>query len=263
MKGEFTMKNLRKNNVFVVALLLSVISVSALAKTGQDVIDEMKEEYGNYNDQVVTLRLQTYDKGKMINDRQVILFNKDDNGTQKSLLKFLSPKDVEGVGLLDQGDDNMYLYLPEFHKEKRIAGSAKNGSFMGTDFTYADLSLINYDSSDYKAELIKETNDVYELELQEKDQTSVNYSKLIMTVRKSDLFPTSIVFYNTDGKLEKVLSSYDVTQAGKYKYPKKLEMENKITNHKTVIHLQEPEFDVGLADSIFTVRSLQRSKIRY
>ena len=51
------------------------------------------------------------------------------------------------------------MYLPEFNNVRRIAGSAKNGSFMGTDFTYNDLSLINYDTSDYDAKLIKEDNE--------------------------------------------------------------------------------------------------------
>lgn len=257
------MQKVKTKQVLMVLCLMMLMSFGASAKTGKEVLDDIKNAYGDFQSQVVTMKIQTYDKGKLINDREVLLLTKNQNNVEKSLLKFNSPKDVAGVGLLDQGDGVMYLYLPEFHKEKRIAGSAKNGSFMGTDFTYTDLSLINYDSSEYSSELIKETKEIYELELKEKDQANANYAKLIMTVRKSDLFPTSVSFYNKDGKVEKVLTSYDVKSYGKYKYPQKLQMENKLTNHKTVILLKEPEFDKDLNDSLFTVRTLQKTKIRY
>jgi hypothetical protein len=153
--------------------------------------------------------------------------------------------------------------LPEFHKVRRIAGSAKNGSFMGTDFTYNDLSFVNYDTSDYAATLIGETAEEYEVELRDKNEKDAAYEKVHMTVRKSDWFPVKIVFYNTDGKLQKELTAFDVTPYGKYKYPKKLEMVDVLADHKTEILIGEPEFDRELAEDIFTTRTLQRSKIRY
>lgn len=237
-------------------------TLPALAMTGQDVIDRVKDEYGDFQSQVVTMRIKTYDGKSLVTDREVVVLTRKHGDVDQSILKFLSPKDVEGVGLLDQGDDIMYMYLPEFGKVRRIAGSAKNGSFMGTDFTYNDLSFINYDTSDYESELLEETAENYELELLSTDRDSA-YEKVLMTVRKSDWFPTKVVFYNTEGKLQKELSAFDVTQYGKYKFPKRLEMVDIIANHSTEIFLDEPEFDRELDDSLFTTRTLQRTKIRY
>lgn len=247
----------------VILLVLVLMGSPVMAMTGQEVIDRVKDEYGDFQSQAVTMVLKTADKNGPINEREVLLLTKKYGEKEKSLLKFLAPTDVQGVGLLDQGDDVMYMYLPEFHKVRRIAGSAKNGSFMGTDFTYRDLSLINYDSSDYESELIDEDNQVYELELIAKDQEESGYEKILMTVRKSDFFPTKLVFYNKEGKLQKELLAFDVTQYGKYKFPKRLEMNDFLSSHRTEVLLNEPEFDLDLKDDLFTTRTLQRSRIRY
>jgi outer membrane lipoprotein-sorting protein len=239
------------------------ISLPAMAMTGQDVVDRVKDEYGDFQTQVVTLNIRTYDGESLVTDREVILLTRKSGDMEKSLIKFLAPKDVEGVGLLDQGEDVMYMYLPEFHKVRRIAGSAKHGSFMGTDFTYNDLSFVNYDTSDYEAKLVEETADVYEVELRDKNEKDASYEKVLMTVRKSDWFPINVVFYNTDGKLQKELKAFDVTTYGNYKYPKKLEMVDILANHRTEILVGEPEFDRELDDDIFTTRTLQRKRIRY
>ena len=191
----------------LVTALVMVGALPALAMTGQEVIDRVKDEYGDFQSQVVTMNIKTYDGKSLVTDREVILLTRKSGDVEQSLIKFLAPKDVEGVGLLDQGDDVMHMYLPEFNKVRRIAGSAKSGNFMGTDFTYNDMSFINYDTSDYEATLIDETNEVYELELRTIDDKDSSYEKVLMTVGKSDWFPTKVVFYNTEGKLQKELTA--------------------------------------------------------
>ncbi len=256
----------KKKAIIVLSLvtILSLGATSAWAMTGQEVIDEVKDRYGNFDSQVVTLTTQCFEGEKQINERKIVLVSQNVGDLTRSVLQFQSPADVKGVGLLDQGDDQMYMYLPEFHKVRRIAGSAKNGSFMGTDFTYNDLSLINYDSSDYQSELIKEDNQFYHLELIDKDQAEADYAKLLMFVRKNDFFPTRVEFYAKDtGKLKKVLTAYDLTDYGKYKLPQKLVMEDLTTQHKTVIYLTDPEFDRQLDKDTFSERNLRRSRLRY
>ena len=70
-------------------------------------------------------------------------------GDDKQIMWFLSPADVKGSSFLrmsyDDKDDDMWIYLPAFGKVRRIASSAKNGSFMGTDFTFEDLAKGNHD----------------------------------------------------------------------------------------------------------------------
>ena len=58
---------------------------------------------------------------------------------------FESPSDVQNTGLLSVDydgakDDDQWLYLPSLHKATRISSGDKSGSFMGTDFTYSDMT---------------------------------------------------------------------------------------------------------------------------
>ena len=46
-------------------------------------------------------------------------------------------------------DDDQWLYLPALKKTKRIASGDKSGSFMGSDFSYADMTDRKLDRYDY------------------------------------------------------------------------------------------------------------------
>jgi hypothetical protein len=65
-------------------------------------------------------------------------------GEERQIMWFLEPADVKGTSFLKienkTGFDDMRLYLPAFKKVRRIASSAKSESFMGSDFTYEDMT---------------------------------------------------------------------------------------------------------------------------
>ena len=77
-----------------------------------------------------------------------------------SAMFFLSPADVKNSAFLtydydeSNRDDDQWLYLPALRKSKRIAASDKSGSFMGSDFTYSDMTKRDLDDYDYT--LLKE-----------------------------------------------------------------------------------------------------------
>src|SRR3954463_10275106 len=61
----------------------------------------------------------------------------------KSVVRFTAPADLAGAGFLQvqkrTGDDERYLFLPELKRSRRISGNLRGNSFMGTDFSFADL----------------------------------------------------------------------------------------------------------------------------
>ena len=78
------------------------------------------------------------------------------DGGDKSLMEFLSPADVKGTKFLNyehaQKDDDQWLYLPALKRVKRISSKNKSGAFMGSEFSYEDVSSFNIDKYDYKQE---------------------------------------------------------------------------------------------------------------
>lgn len=64
--------------------------------------------------------------------------------TEKRIIKFVAPAEVEGTGILifdheDQADD-MWIYLPALRKTRRIVSTEKSNSFMGSEFSNADMT---------------------------------------------------------------------------------------------------------------------------
>ena len=76
------------------------------------------------------------------------------------MMFFLDPPDVRDTAFLtydygqDGKDDDQWLYLPAFRKVKRIAVSDKDGSFMGSDFYYGDMT--RRELSKYDFQMIQE-----------------------------------------------------------------------------------------------------------
>ena len=62
----------------------------------------------------------------------------------KSLFVFDQPRDVRGTALLThahiKGQDDQWLYLPALKRVKRINAARRSGSFMGSEFSYEDMS---------------------------------------------------------------------------------------------------------------------------
>ncbi|ACL02457.1 conserved hypothetical protein [Desulfatibacillum aliphaticivorans] len=78
--------------------------------------------------------------------RKIKSFRKDFGEDTHSILFFEEPADVRDTSFLtfdyddESKDDDQWLYLPALKKVKRIASSDKDGAFMGSDFTYGDMT---------------------------------------------------------------------------------------------------------------------------
>ena len=79
-----------------------------------------------------------------------------DGEVLRSYVRFSHPTDVSGTQLVivDNPDkvDEQLLYLPALKRTNRIAGKARKGSFMGSDFSFEDLEIS--DSSAAKHSLV-------------------------------------------------------------------------------------------------------------
>jgi len=172
------------------------------------------------------------------------------------VMKFRKPADVKGVGFLVLADDQMYIYLPEFHRIRRIASHSKKESFMGSDFSYEDMGTSGF-SKYYEAKLINETPEYYVLELKRKPEADKPYSKIKMWIKKESMLPVKMELYDNSGELTK-LAEEVVKKVGKYWIPVKIKMTSVKKGTYTVLEMTNIELDKGLKASIFTKRFLKR-----
>ena len=96
-----------------------------------------------------------FDKRQKKRIRKLYSFKKDKGKDTYGILFFLHPADVKNTGFLTYDyddpdkDDDQWLYLPALRKTKRIATSDKDGSFMGSDLNYADMTSRDLEDHDF------------------------------------------------------------------------------------------------------------------
>ena len=176
-------------------------------------------------------------------------------GTDKRMFRFTLPASQAGIAVLSLPDDIMYLYLPAFGKERRIATSAKNQNFAGTDFSYDDMESKSY-SEKHTPKLLKTEGDVYVIELIPKLKKS-SYSKLIVRIHKTHYYPIAMEYYDKGNKKVKA-AKYTFEKIGNYWNASEIEMTNLKKNHKTKMLMFDVKYDTGLTDDDFTVRKLKQ-----
>lgn len=181
------------------------------------------------------------------------------SGKDKRLIKFLAPAAVNGIGLLVENENEMYLYLPAQSKIRRIEGGIKNDDFQGTDFSYNEMGSYEY-KNDYEASVASEDAKLYTLNLKLKKGSDRVYDKIVMTVDKADFVPQKLELYKNNA-LVKIMSIGETHQNGKYIIPSRIRVENVQKKHYTEMTLENVLFDQDLeGQSVFSKRYLKKKE---
>lgn len=236
-----------------IVLFLGVVSVGHAADPVQ-ILQEVEDSLNAPIDREATLKMQLVDKAGNTKNRELTILQK---GPEKRLIRFNAPADVKGVGFLVLEDDLMYLYMPAFAKVRRIASHVKNENFMGTDFTYDDMSQSDY-VKDYTPVLKDETDQHYVLELTPKPKSEIDYSKLVMWANKQTMLPDTVEFYDRSSRLLKTMIQTETKQIDGYWTPQHIEITDVQDKHKTIMELENVKHDQGIPDKRFTQRYLRR-----
>ncbi len=177
----------------------------------------------------------------------------------KRLVKFTAPGDVAGMGVLVEGADTIYVYLPDFKKVRRMGTHVKNQTFMGSDFSFEDMSQTSY-ASTFTPKLVGEEGTDYVLELAQKPGLDLEFPRVKMWVAKEHFQPTRMEYMDASGKKLKTQQRSDFKQdSPEHWQPMKIVVtDHRRNGHSSEIIFVTSKIDSGLSDDLFSVRSLQR-----
>jgi outer membrane lipoprotein-sorting protein len=230
------------------------LNAEELTLTATQILEKVDDVINAPPDQDLRINLILIDKKGKEKMREISMLQK---GSDKRMVKFLSPADQRGIAFLSLPGDIMYLYLPAFNKVRRIASHVKNTQFAGTDFTYEDMEAIRF-SEKYLPELLKKEEDHYVLQLKSREGMKSDYSKLIVWVRMENFYPTKIEYYDKGDTLYKIMIREKIEKVDGYWISRESEMEDLKAEHKTRMIIVDVKFDSGLSDDKFTERYLSR-----
>jgi len=246
----------------IVCLFVSGIVACAGTETtltADEIMDKMEETAPDYTTQKTISEMILLDKDGNEEIRDMVMFSqKVENDQTNTLVRFLSPKSVKGVTLLNINDgEKIYLYMPAYNKPRRIAGSSKSDEFMGTGLSYEDMSM-DYKDKDYEKTLLQETDDTYIVEVLPSGE-DLSYEKIIIHVDKAKFYAKKVEFYETMNELTKTLTINQIKIDDKGKVtPMEIEFTDMVEEDKTKIVMKEIEYDIELSSDFFSIRTLSK-----
>jgi hypothetical protein len=204
--------------------------------------------------------------------RQMAVITKlyDNGNTEKKLIRFLAPADVKGVGFLTFDykvkDDNKWIYMPALRKTRRIISSENAKSFMGSEFSYADMTLPNIEEYSYKLLGQEMVNGIscFKIEIIPIDDDIADengFSKKISFIGKNNFVLRKAIYFDLFGDKEKIMEVESVVEVDKihHKYRmKKIVMTNLQNDRKSISEIEEIQYNPSIPAEYFTTRYLER-----
>jgi hypothetical protein len=265
---------MRKLFLMVVSTLLSTTLIAS--DNAREIMNKV-DARDDGNSVISTMQMTLIDKKGKKRIRQMRTYAQDiDINTEHKSIFFLSPSDVKNTAFLtydysaDEKDDDQWMYLPALKKTKRIPASDKDAAFMGSDFSYADMTDKELD--DYSFRLVKETSikrkegkvPVWVIESTPISQAVIDetgYKKSTLYIRKDNYVLTRAKFYLKKGsrvkymdvrKLEKIDGIWVAMQTTM------TTKQGKKTLHKTVLTNSDVEINKRINGNMFSIRRIEK-----
>lgn len=195
--------------------------------------------------------------------------NSDKKNEQKYFIYFYQPADVDGMTFMvykyPQKEDDRWLFVPALDLVKRIAANDKRSSFVGSDFTYEDVSGRDLQEDLFtitKEDKIQERSCLV-LKSTPKNPKGSDYSYKLSWIDKENFLPLREEYYDLRGELYKVFSAEEIKEISGFWTVTKRKMQNVKNGHQTLVTFKEVVYNVGIDDDLFTERYLKRPPAKW
>ena len=224
------------------------------------------------------LRMRLFDRQQRVRERELTILTKRPRESAKNatsgagdriLIRFTYPNDIKGTAFLvwehPDGDDERFLYLPGLGRTRRIAGAEAQDSFVGSDFTYEDISGRELD--DYTYSMVEQDATwtapdgqrvpAYRIESRAKD-AQARFPRVVSTVRKDNFVIVHADIHNRRDERQKVYDVRRLEQVQSIWTLSEIVMTNTAEQTHTELVVKSVRYNTGLEEADFSRRELER-----
>jgi len=252
--------------------LIIIYPIEAESKsTGKEIIQK-SQDVSQLKGMEAISEMTIIDKKGRSRIRKIAQISKlyDNGNLEKKLVRFLAPADIKGTGLLTfdykNKDDDIWLFMPALRKSRRIVSSEKAKNFMGSEFSYADMTPPNLEDFNFQNLGTEEVEGVicHKIKMTPKKEDIADengFSQKIPFIDVKIFVIRKAVYHDLSGELHKILMVKEVKEIDKenHKYrPTHLIMENKQNGRKSILKMNQIKYSPKLEDKYFTVRYLEK-----
>jgi len=248
-------------------MAIAQLAATDPAAAGRAVFTAADERQSGFGDFEVDLRMLLRSRSGSSVERELDLAQMEipDQG-DRLLVVFQTPKAIRGTALLSHGqitrEDDQWLYLPALKRVKKIASRNRSGPFLGSEFSYEDLSSQEVGKYDYRyiSEEPCGEQSCYLVERRPGESIYSGYLRQVFWIDTTALRTWKVEYYNRGDRLLKTLTAHDFQlHKDRFWRADRLVMQNHVTGKSTELHWENFRYGVGLvAERDFSTTSLRR-----
>ena len=252
---------------YLIVLLVMLLPFEAFAISAEDVMKKSQASFlyqgKDFKARVV---MKLISKGGAERVRELTMLRKnfgEAGGEQKFFMYFVQPADVKDMTFMvykyPAKDDDRWLFVPAINMVRRIAAQDKTSSFVGSDFTYEDVS--GRDIQDDTHAMVKEeklgARDCYVVKSTPK-KGDVDYAHKLSWVDKVNFLPLKEEYYDKKGELSRVFTAEEIKDVKGFSTITKRTMKNLQSGHRTEVAYTKTDYNIGIEASLFSERYLKQ-----
>jgi outer membrane lipoprotein-sorting protein len=254
----------------VVLALLGALAVPAAAEESAEEVLACLRRNAPRSALVQSVELIAVGRGGEVRTQSAKLSVKRfEDGLARLLLRVEEPADLRGTAFLliqkKKGSD-VFVYLPELKKVRRVSARQLAGKLLGTDFSYEDAQRLFAQGSEGDAVRLadaeKEGRPVYVIEATPAEDSGSAYRKVTSFVDRETCVPLEIAFYAEGGTPRKRLTvdPARITKEGEVWVPRSIEIRDLERETESRIVTHAVEVDPKLPDLMFTRGALEAAR---
>ncbi len=248
--------------------------------TGLAVMTMVRDQAQQYPQETSDVKLQILDAQGKVRTRYFTLKSLRDARLRNSLIKFYAPNAVKGTGLLTQtrvdnpepadaapadeastssapppppptteepdDDVSQFVYFPAFRSIRQLSVGERNGSFVGSDFSYADIAGRRLEDDTHE---LVETSEKFWFIRSTPRRADDSYTRLDLVVERRTLVIRQVVFYDASGEKLKTLTNKTVRKIDGVWTITEAEMVNHLGNSRTLLSKESVDYQKALSPS--------------
>lgn len=255
-------------------MALSITLMLTISGSSQDAAELMKQSHLAYyyagEDGLATVTMTITNKRGKERIKEFIMLRMDleEGGEQKYYIYFKKPSDISRLTFMvhkvTDGNDRRWIYVPSVDLIKPISADDKNSSFVGSHFSYEDVSGRHW-TEDRHAALPDSSLDgtpVYVIESIPVEPYR-GFARKLSYLDKTSMLPLREEYFDKKDKLIRVFRAEVIEEVDGRLTITRRSMENIKKGGKTTIEFSSIEYDVGMDESLFTERYLKNPPRKY
>jgi hypothetical protein len=217
------------------------------------------------------VRLERTDRGGAKRSLEATAWWKRDEADRtRFLVRVEAPADERDSAFLflerEDGENDLFTYLPELRTVRRISNRSVSGSFFGTDFSYEDVVELQGEAKHARIDLLPDEEldgrRVRVLQAVPSDASGSSYSRVVSRI---DAETCAVLQVEMTGKSDKLVKEMrvawaDVEQDGERWRPRKVLIRDLEKQTETRLELGKGDWNADVPDRLFNQGELAKGR---